>query len=202
MKKLDPPSRPFAPSVFCGLLAAFLLAATAPPATAEEACKPETLKNPKLSLAEAYAKAEKHAKAWKADAVPARLGNTSLGPLDAEGRSEAWSFTFFSASAAANVSISTFRGMYNCWADKGGAGRIPDLKPGFLVDGAKLYALAKEHGGSLLAGGYHVEIQTAAAPETRHATWYVNFSNDESKDGGLSIIVDANSGKVEKVLRH
>lgn len=172
------------------------------PALAEEACKMEQLKNPRLSLAEAYAKAEKNAKAWKADAVPVRLGNTSMGPLDAEGKSEAWSFTFYSQATNARVAINTFRGTYTCWADAGEAGRIPDLKPGFLVDGAKLYAFAKEHGSDLLAKGFHVEIQTAAAPETRHATWYVNFSDANSKNGGLSVIVDANTGKLEQALRH
>ena len=161
----------------------------------------ETLKNPKLTLAEAYAKAEKQAKAWKADAVPARLGNTSMGPLDAEGKSEAWNFQFYSKAANEHVGIQSFRGTWTCWADKGEAGRIPDLKPGFLVDGARLYALAKEHGGALLAKGFQVEVQTAAAPETRHATWYINFSDANAKSGGLSVIVDANTGKVEKVIR-
>jgi hypothetical protein len=183
-------------------LAALALGALATPLAAEEACKMEQLKDPKLSLAAAYAKAERHAKTWRADAVPARLGNTSQGPLDAQGRSEAWSFVFYSPSTDSHVGVTTFRGTYTCWADKGAAGRLPDLKPGFLVDGAKLYALAQQHGGDLLAKGFHVEIQTAAAPETRHATWYVNFSNAENQSGGLSIIVDANTGKVEQVLRH
>jgi hypothetical protein len=194
-----PLALPLALAVLLG--AAALIGAAAQPAAAQEACKMETLKDPKLSLAEAYAKAEKSARAWKADVVPAKLGNTSLGPLDAQGKSEAWSFNFYSASADAWVGITTFRGMYNCWANPGKAGRIPDLKPGFLVDGAKLYALAQQHGADLLAKGFHVEIQTAAAPETRFATWYINFSDKDSKDGGLSIIVDANTGKLKDVLR-
>lgn len=44
-------------------------------------------------------------------------------------------------------------------------------------------------------------IGTAAAPGTRHATWNINYHKDGAKDGGLLVLVDANSGKVEKVLR-
>lgn len=191
---------PFAAFCFSTLLCSTSILPA--PLHAEEACKMETLKNPKLALGEAYAKAEKQAKAWKADAVPARLGNTSMGPLDAEGKSEAWNFLFYSPGSKANVTINSFRGMWTCWADAGEAGRIPDLKAGFLVDGARLYALAKEHGAALLAQGFHVEVQTAASPETRHATWYVNFSDANSKSGDLSIIVDANTGKLEQVIKH
>src|SRR5262245_19665137 len=66
------------------LAAVFALAAVialAGAAAAEEACKTLTLKNPEPTLSEVYAMAAERAKAWKKDAVPARLGNTSLGPL-------------------------------------------------------------------------------------------------------------------------
>lgn len=184
------------------LVAALVATLAAPrPSAAEEVCKME-MNVPPMTLSAIYAKAEKIARGWKADAVPARLGNTSLGPLDAAGKSEAWNLVFYSKSADSNLAINTFRGMFTCWADKGGAGRLPDFKPGFLVDGARLYALAKEHGGALIAKGFAVAVQTAASPETRHATWYINFSDPDSKDGGLSIILDANTGKLEDVIRH
>jgi hypothetical protein len=182
--------------VFCITAATFGVA----PAHAQEACKTEQLKDPKLTLADMFARADARAKAWKPDAVVARLGNTNMGPLDEQGRSEAWAFTFFSPSANANVSINTFRGSFTCYASPGGAGRLPDLKPGFVVDGAKLYGLAKQHGAALLGQGHTVSIQTAAAPSTRHATWYINFEKD-NKSGGVTIIVDANTGALEKVLK-
>jgi hypothetical protein len=182
------------------LIAAFATAALAAPAEAQEACQPETLKNPALTLSAVYAMAESRAKAWKPDAVPARIGNTSLGPLKPDGSSEAWTLMFHSAASNSSVSINTFRGTLTCWAQPGPAGRIPDLAPNFVRDGAKLYALAQQHGAELIAKGYRVEIQTAAAPSNRHATWYINFNSADNKDGGLSIIVDANTGAVEKVL--
>lgn len=169
-------------------------------AAPQEACKMEQLKDPKLTLSDMFARAEAKAKAWKPDVVVANLGNTSLGPLDEQGRSEAWNFMFFSPSANAKVTIATFRGMFTCFAMAGAAGRLPDLKPGFVVDGAKLYGLAKQHGGALLTSGHTVSIQTAAAPNNRHATWYINFDKD-NKSGNITIIVDANTGALERVIK-
>jgi hypothetical protein len=91
--------------------------------------------------------------------------------------------------------------MLTCWADPGSSGRIPDLKPGFTRDGAKLYGYAKQHGDKLIAEGYDVMIQTAASPGTNHATWYVTYGSKDGRSGPLTVIVDANTGAVEKVLR-
>lgn len=181
-----------------GIVVVALLAAST--SFAEEACKPVHLTTPALSLAEVFATADAKAKAWKADAVPARLGNTILGPLDAKGRSTDWALMFYSPSADARLNVTTFRGTLTCYADPGSAGRLPDLKPDFFRDGAKLYALAKEHGGDLIAGGFAVMIQTAAAPSDRHATWYITFSQQTGKNGGVSVIVDADTGAVEQVI--
>jgi hypothetical protein len=112
-------------------LIALLAAALAPSsaARAEEACKPVSLKNPAPTLGEIYAMAEKLAKAWKSDALPAQISNTSLGPLQPNGSSAMWNLKFYSASADSWVGITTFRGSLTCSAEKGAAGRMPDLKP-------------------------------------------------------------------------
>ncbi len=182
------------------VLAIVLLAATyALDAVAQEACPTVPLKNPAPTLSEIYAIAEKDAKAWKPDVVVAQIGNTALGPLNQKGGSEAWNLVFFSRSANASVSITTFRGTYRCFATPGAAGRIPDLKPDFFRDGAKLYELAKQHGATFVAQGYSVSIQTAAAPSTRHATWYISYQKDSQS--GPTVIIDANTGALEKVLK-
>jgi hypothetical protein len=170
-------------------------------AVAGEVCKMTQLKNPALTLSEIYSIADGHAKAWQKDAVPAQIANTSLGPLQPNGSSVAWNLQFYSAQAKAHMAVTTFRGSLSCSAEAGSFGRIPDLKLDFFRDGAKLYSLAQQHGGALLKQGYFVMIATAAAPSDRHATWYVNFSNAQSKSGGLSVIVNANTGAVEKVLK-
>jgi len=184
---------------FAVALFVLLLAGGAAGAGAQEVCKME-MNVPPMALGEIYAKAEKIAKGWQADAVPAKLGNTSLGPLDENGKSEAWNLTFYSAAADAQVAINTFRGMFTCYANPGSAGRIPDLAPGFLRDGKKLYAIAKQHGAEYLAQGYQVSIQTAAAPSDRHATWYITYSKPDGAPAKRTVIVGANSGEVEKVL--
>jgi hypothetical protein len=170
-------------------------------ARGQEACKAEQLSPAALSLSDMYAKAEAKAKAWKSDAVPTRITNTILGPLDEKGRSAAWNVTFYSKAAKTNVSINTFRGTLSCYADPGSSGRIPDLKSGFFRDGARLYALAKQYGASEIAQGFGVSVGTAAAPSTNHAMWYINFSKPDGKSAKLSVIVDANTGAVEKVLK-
>jgi hypothetical protein len=180
-------------------LAAVVGAPLGAAAAPQEACKMEQLKSPP-TLAEIYAKASAHAKAWKPDAVPARVGVTSLGPLRPDGRSEAWNLMFFSESAKSWMSVTTFRGMYTCYSDTGTAGRIPALKPDFFRDGAKLYALAKEHGDEFIAQGYQVSIDTAAAPSNNHAMWYINYQKD-NRNAKLSVILDANTGVVEKIIR-
>jgi hypothetical protein len=174
----------------------------APVVRAEEACKTISMKNPAPTLGEIYTTAEKLAKAWKSDAAPARITNTTLGPLQPNGSSAAWNLLFYSASADSRVAISTFRGSLTCWAEKGEAGRMPDLKPDFFRDGAALYALAKSNAPSALSEGYAVMIGTAAAPKDRHATWNINFSKDKARDAPISIIVDANTGKLENVMKH
>jgi hypothetical protein len=181
------------------LVAAVLLTFAAAALSAQEACKME-MEVPPMALSDIYAKAEKIAKGWHEDAVPANLGNTSMGPLDAQGKSEAWNLTFYSPSAEARVTITTFRGMFTCWAQAGPAGRLPDLAPTFFRDGARLYAIAKEKGANFIAQGYQVSIQTAAAPDTRHATWYINYSKPDGSNANRTVILDANTGQVEKVL--
>lgn len=189
--------RPFVPALVLLLCSSSLHAQVPAPAAA---CPMETLKDPKLTLGEMFTKAEAKAKAWKPDVVVASITNTSLGPLDEQGKSEAWNLMFWSPAAKQQVNISTFRGMFNCYAMPGAPGRLPDLKPTFFRDGARLYALARQNGGSFISQGYVVSLSTAAAPSDRHATWYLNFSKNNT-NAPLSVIVDANTGTVEKVIK-
>jgi hypothetical protein len=183
------------------VLSLVMIFAVAFDALAEPACKTAQLKNPAPTLAEMYALAEGHAKAWKADAVPVQISNTTLGLLQPNGSAASWHLLFYSESAKSHIAIDTFRGSLTCSANPGSAGRIPELKPEFVRDGAKLYAIAKQHGEALLANGYGVMIGTAAAPSNRHATWNINYHKDGAKDGGILVLVDANTGAVEKVLK-
>jgi hypothetical protein len=185
--------------ILLAVLAAAL--AVAAPAHADEACKMTQLPNPALSLAEMHKQAEARAKAWKPDAKFVSMSNTTLGLLKLDGAAASWHVIFHSEAAKSWVSIDTANGYFTCSANSGSAGRMADVKPEFFRDGAALYAIAKQHGEALLAQGYGVMIGTAAAPSTRHATWNINYHKDGAKDGKLLVIVDANTGKVEKVLK-
>ena len=144
-------------------------------AHAEDACKLTQLSKPALSLADMYKLADGHARAWKPDAKLASMSNTTLGLLKPDGTAASWHVVFQSEAANSWVTIDTANGYLSCSANPGGAGRIPDVKPDFFRDGAALYAIAKEHGAALLAQGYGVTVGTAAAPNTRHATWNINY---------------------------
>jgi hypothetical protein len=174
------------------------------PSFAEEACKPTPLPSPAVSLNQFYETAEAKAKAWKADAAPARLGNSVLGPIDAQGRSSSWSMLFYSATADAHVAINAVGGMMTCWDNEGSAGRMPALASTFFLDGAKLYEIARREGADFIARGYGVMAQTAAADD-RHGTWNLSFTMQEksgqTKSGNVTLIVDANTGQLENVLR-
>ncbi len=180
---------------------AMVLGCAAYASAQDQACPMEMMKDPKLTLGEMYSKSEAKAKAWKPDVVVASISNTSLGPLDEAGKSEAWNLMFWSPSANQQVNISTFRGMFNCYAMPGAAGRLPSLKPGFFTDGAKLYAIAKQQGGQYLSQGYYIMIGTAVAPSDRHTTWNITYSNKDSKSAPLLVLVDAQTGAFEKAIK-
>lgn len=179
-------------------LAIALLAAA--PAAAQEACKMTQVSKP-LSLADMYRMAAERAKAWKPDARLASMGTTTLGLLKPDGTAASWHVIFYSEAANSWVSIDTANGFFTCYANPGKAGRMPDLKPDFFRDGAALYAIAKQQGEALLAQGYGVMLGSAAAPGTNHATWNVNYHKEGARDGGLTLIIDANTGKLEKAIK-
>ena len=53
----------------------------------------------------------------------------------------------------------------------------------------------------MLAEGYSVMIGTAVAPSNRHTTWNINYYKEGATDGGILVLVDANTGAVEKVIK-
>lgn len=180
------------------VVAASFVAATS--ASAQEACKMTQVAKP-LSLADMYKMASERAKAWKPDARLASMSTTTLGLLKPDGTAASWHVIFYSESADQWVSIDTANGYFTCFANPGKGGRMPDLKSGLFTDGAALYAIAKQNGEALLSQGYGVMIGTAAAPSNNHATWNIQYHKEGAKDGGVLVLVDANTGKVEKVLK-
>ncbi len=184
-------------NTICALAASLLAAA---PAFAQEACKTTQVAKP-LSLADMYKMAAQRATAWKSDAKLVSMGTTTLGLLKSDGTAAGWHLVFYSEGADSWVSIDAGNGFFTCYASPGKAGRLPKLNPDFFIDGKALYAIGKEQGADLLAQGYGVMLGTASAPGDYHATWRINYYKEGAKDGGLHVMIDANTGKVEKVLK-
>jgi len=185
--------------ITCVAFAGALFAAS--PAFAQEACKTTPVSKP-LSVADMYKMAAERAKAWKPDAKVTSIGTTTMGQLKPDGTAAGWHLVFYSEAADSWASIDVGNGFLTCAAYPGKVGRWNLVKPDFFLDGKALYAIAKEHGADLIAQGYEVVLGTAAAPppSDRHATWRINFSKEGAKDARLHIVIDANTGKVEKVL--
>jgi len=166
-----------------------------------EACKPEKVSPQKqVDFQTAFSAAEKRARAWQADVVIARLTHTSLGPIDAEGRSSNWHMVFYSPGTKNTDMITIANGMITCWWTPGPAGRLPELKPDFYRDVKTILAEAAAQGGAaLMADGYVPTLEMSAGAQGR-AYWYVNYSHP-TKRSALQVTFDANSGKFNKALK-
>ena len=166
-----------------------------------EACKPEKVSAQKeVDFLTAFTAAEKRARAWQADVVVARLTHTTLGPIDAEGRSSNWHMVFYSPGTKHTDMITIANGSITCWWMPNPAGRLPELKPDFYRDVKKLLAEAAAQGGAaLMAEGYTPTLELSAGAKGQ-AYWYVNYSHP-TKRHGLQVTFDGNTGKFNKALK-
>lgn len=167
-------------------------------AAAQQVCPTETLKDPNMTLADMYAKAEAKAKAWKPDVVIAEATTTAVGTLQESGKSATWNLTFVSPSAKQQVLIYVLNGAFNCAAMKAKGVTVPNLKAGLFKDSAKLYAIAKEHGAEYVSKGYAVQAALHVG-DGGHATWDLSFILKDD-DAGVLVRVDASTGAFEEVV--
>ena len=182
------------------LLSAFASADVRAQMPGGEACKAEKISPQKqVDFQTAFTAAEKRAKAWQADVVIARLTHTSLGPIDAEGRSSNWHMVFYSPGTKNTDMITIANGTITCWWTPGPAGRLPKLNPDFYRDVKKLLAEAAAQGGAaLMAEGYVPTLELGAG--TQGPFWYVNYTHPQ-KRAALQVTFDANSGKFNKAIK-
>jgi len=192
----------------CGV-AAFMLAAlaVAPHRAASaqssgEACKPEQVGVQKtIDFATAYAAAEKRARAWQPDVVVVRLGNTIMGPIDAEARSASWYMVWFSKAAKRTIAVSIANGMLTCAQDEDAGRAVPVMKPDFYRDVKQMLATAAEKGGAaLMAKGAQPMVQLSVGPNSsgRKGIWYVNYSVKGRST--LQVMFDGATGKFEQAI--
>jgi hypothetical protein len=183
------------------LVAIAMTIGVASPAAAQEACKMTQVAKP-LSPADMYKMASERAKAWKPDATLASMSTTTLGLLKPDGTAASWHLIFVSESARACVSIDTGERLFHVLRERGkAAAACRTSSPTSSATAAALYAIAKQQGDALLAQAYGVMLGTAAAPARATARGTSTITRRAPRIGGLLVIVDANTGKLEKVIK-
>jgi len=158
----------------------------------------KTGKGASITAKEAWDLASARARSWKPDAVPFDLTTTSLGPLDAEGRSKDWNIKFSSASAKAVDPISITNGQISCYAMTGPGGRVIEWNDKIVLDSKKLYETAQKAGGDKLAG-QKIMAGLVQNKSGGLSLWYLNYAGADGKQT-LSVVIDAKTGKVKNVF--
>jgi len=167
-----------------------------------DGCKPEQLGAHKaVDFGTAYAAAEKRAKAWQADVVVVRLGNTTLGPIDAEARSANWYMVWFSKAAKKTIAISIANGMLTCSTDEDAGRAVPAMNGNVYRDVKQMLATGAEKGGAaLIAKGAQPMVQFSVGPNSsgRKGIWFINY---QVKQGpSLQVTFDGATGKFEQAI--
>lgn len=167
-----------------------------------QGCKPEQVGAQKaVDFDTAYAAAEKRAKAWQADVVVVRLGNTTLGPIDAEARSANWYMVWFSKAAKKTIAVSIASGMLTCSTDEDAGRAVPAMKGDLYRDVKQMLATGAEKGGAaLIAKGAQPMVQFSVGPNSsgRKGIWFINY---QVKAGpSLQVTFDGVTGKFEQAI--
>jgi hypothetical protein len=192
-------------SLFMALVLAALAMLPDVPARAQspaEGCKPEQLGAQKtVDFGTAYAAADKRARAWQADVVVVRLGNTTLGPIDADARSASWYMVWFSKAAKKTLAVSIANGMLTCSTDDDAGRAVPTMNGGLYLDVKQMLATGADKGGAaLIAKGAQPVVQFSVGPNSsgRKGTWFINY---QVKQGpSLQVTFDGVTGKLEQAI--
>jgi len=150
------------------------------------------------TLAQMVALSETQARAWKPDAVLIDALHSKMRP---DGTADYSRLTSFSPSARSALEFSHHEGKLRCEthrADQDGRA-LPELRPDFLRDGAALYKLAQAHGQALIDKGYDVDGRLWGTG--KDMTWIVDLHNEKSSPSSMRVIVDANTGALQRITR-
>lgn len=160
----------------------------------------KTGKAASITAKEAWDLASQRAKAWKPDAIPFELTTTSLGPLDAEGRSKDWNIKFSSPGGKAVNLISITNGQITCYAMNGAGGRVIEWDDKIVLDSKKLYDTAQKAGGDKLAPGSKITAGLVQNKPGGLSLWYLNYEGPDGKQT-LSVVINAKTGEVTNVFK-
>jgi hypothetical protein len=111
--------------------------------------------------------ADKRARAWQADVVVVRLGNTILGPIDADARSANWYMVRFSEAAKKTIAVSIANGTLTGSTDEDGGDAVPAMNGGHCLDVKQMLATGADTGGAtLIAKGAQPTVQFCVGPNS------------------------------------
>jgi hypothetical protein len=153
-----------------------------------------------LTGQEAYDLALAEALAWQADAALTSMGTTTLGPLDAEGKSESWTFTFWSPSAGEMLTLPFINGVLNtppAVQMPADPGTIPAMDA-VILEMKSIYDTAATAAGSqYLSEEYYVIAGLTPYPlDESIPTWYIHYHDAQNNTVSFTVIIDARSGEV------
>ncbi|HMC23104.1 MAG TPA: ankyrin repeat domain-containing protein [Thermoanaerobaculia bacterium] len=132
---------------------------------------------------------------WQDDAELVDLGTVATG-LDAAGKSANWNAKFYSRSAQKMNLMSVTDGVLTATPVQSNEMRIVPVTESTILDTAKLNQIAEAAGASAYTSrGMHPEATLIHNPSAGDA-WYFNYSDPATQKNVLTIIIDANSGKV------
>lgn len=188
-------------AIACITLAASV-ASAAQAQSVVDGCKPEQVRTQKaIDFGTAYAAAEMRARAWHPDVVVVRLGNTILGPIDADAQSSSWYMVWFSKSAQKTIAVSIANGMLTCSTDNDTGRAVPAMSGSVYLDVKRMLAVGAEKGGAaLMAKGAVPMVQFSVGPNSRgrKGIWFLNY---QVKQGpSLQVMFDGVSGKFEQAI--
>lgn len=152
-----------------------------------------------LTPKEAYDLALARAVKWQKDALLHELQTLGDAGVDAEGRSSAWVFKFYSDAAAEIYSLivqdGSIRPGFPQPAD--GLRTVPVDAPRIL-DGRRLVEIAEAAGGRAYSTrGARPRVVLQSVASTRRAAWYVHYEDSaKTNRRDLLVIIDAETGQV------
>jgi len=135
------------------------------------------------------------ARKWQDDAELVDLGTVGKG-LDANGKSTSWNAKFYSRSAQKMNVMSITDGVLTPMPMPSNQMRVVPVTDSTILDTARLNQIAEAAGASAYTSrGMHPDATLIHNPSAGDA-WYFNYSDPATQKNVLTIIIDANSGKV------
>ena len=156
-----------------------------------------------LAAQQAYELALAEALEWQPDAVLSEMKTTDSDLLDAEGTSSSWYLTFWSPSAGEMLPVSLINGaMRSTQAVPMSPPRLMPFDDSVILDSKIIYDTAYAAGGDqLIAEGYQPSVTLGKySPDDSLVVWYVHYQDPNDSRVRFTIIIDARTGDVLKVI--